>query len=75
MVTSTTSGITASKKAGHAGTQFEHRDHDEAQHEQVAQDHQKTGGKQFVQRIDIGGDASDQAADRVVIEEGKIQAL
>ncbi len=63
------------QEAGHAGAQFEHRDDDEAQHQQVAQDHQQAGGKQFVERVHVGGDAGDQAAHRIVIVEGKVQAL
>ena len=75
MVTSTTSGITASRNAVMPGAQFQHRDDDEAQHQQVAQDHQQAGREQLVEGVHVGGDTGDQAAHRVVIVEGKIQAL
>ncbi len=63
------------QERGHARTQFEHRYDDEAQHQQVAQDHQQAGGEQLVKRVHVGGDARDQAAHRIVIVEGKVQSL
>ena len=75
MVTSTTSGITASRNAVMPGLSSQHRDDDEAEHQQIAQDHEQAGGEQLVQRIHVGGDAGDQAADGVVVVEGQIQAL
>ena len=33
------------------------------------------GGEHLVQRVDVGGDARDQAADGVLVEEGDVQAL
>ena len=50
------------------------RDHD-AEHQEIAQNHEQARGKQLVQRVDVRGEARDQAADRVVIVESHIQAL
>ncbi len=63
------------QERGHARAQFEHRHDDEAQHQQVAQDHEQAGGEQLVQRVHVGGDARDQAAHGIVIVEGEVQSL
>ena len=45
------------------------------QHEDVFEDRDHAGGEHFVQRVHVGGDARDQAADRVAVEEADMHAL
>ncbi len=57
------------------GTQFEHRQDDEAEHQQVAQNHEQPGGEQLIEGVDVGSEPRDQTAHRVAIVEGDIQPL
>ena len=57
------------------GTQPEHRRHDEAEHQQVAQDRHQPRREQLVEHVHVGGDPGDQPAHGVVVEEGDIQLL
>jgi hypothetical protein len=52
----------------------EHRD-DAAEQHDVAEDRHQPGGEQLVERVDVGGHAGDQAADRVAVEVGERQGL
>ena len=45
------------------------------EHEQVFEDRDHAGGEHLIQRVHVGGDARYQAADRVLVEEGDVQAL
>src|SRR3984885_15892143 len=48
----------------------QHDDDDEDEDEDVFKDREHTRGEHFVEGVDVGGDARDEPADRVVIEEG-----
>jgi hypothetical protein len=48
---------------------------DEGQREYVFEDGEDAGGEHFVERVDVRGDARDETADGVAIEEGDVQAL
>ncbi len=63
------------QQPGHAGAHAQHHDDDEAQHQNVAQNGHQSGGPQFVQRIDVGGDAGDQAAHRIAVVIGDVERL
>ncbi len=65
----------AEHDAGEQRAQPEHDGDDEAQHQHVAQDGDQAGGEQVVEHVDIGGDAGDQAAHRVVVVEGQVETL
>ena len=53
----------------------QHDDDDEGEHEDVLEDGKHAGGEHLVERIDVRGDARDQPADGIVIEEGGRHAL
>ena len=53
----------------------QHDDENAQQDEDVFEDRDHAGGEHFVQRVHVAGDAGDQAADRVLVEEGDVQAL
>ena len=57
------------------GVHLEHGPHDEEQREEVAKyrDHPRT--EELVQRLHVGGDAGHEAADRVAVVEGQVEAL
>ncbi len=71
------------------GDQRQHRERDQRQlpvhaqhdgdnageHEDVFEDRDHAGGEHFVQRVDVGGDARDQAADRILVVEADVHAL
>ena len=48
---------------------------DSGQHENVFEDRDHAGGEHFVQRVHVGGDARDQAADRILVVEADVHAL
>ena len=55
-----------------------HREHDGddvAERENVLKDGEDAGGEHLVQGVDVGGDASDETAYRVAVEEGDLHAL
>ena len=55
-----------------------HAQHDggnAGQHEHVFEDRDHAGGEHFVQRVHVGGDARDQAADRILVVEADVHAL
>ena len=54
-------------KRGHAGAHPQHDEDHEAERQNVAEDRHQAGSPHFVQRVHIGGDASDQAADGVAV--------
>ena len=59
-----------------ASHQFmEHDDQDPDQDEDIFKDGDDAGGEHLIQRVDVGGDARDQAADRVLVEEADVHAL
>ena len=43
--------------------------------EDILEDGEDAGGEHLVERVDVGGDAGDETADGVVIEEGGVHAL
>ena len=53
----------------------EHDGDDADQHEDVFEDRDHAGGEHLVQSVHIAGDAGDQAADRVLVEERDVQLL
>jgi hypothetical protein len=63
------------QQPSHTRAQFQHGPDDEGQHQKIAEDHQQPGRKQFVQGVNIAGDASNHAAHRVVVVISEIQAL
>ena len=50
----------------------EHDADDEGEGEDVFEDGEDAGGEHFVERVDVGGDAGDEAADGVAVEEGDV---
>ncbi len=48
---------------------------DAEQHEHVLEDRDHARGEHFVQRVDVGGDARDQPADRILVEEADVHVL
>ena len=55
-----------------------HSDHDgddAGQHEDILENRDHAGGKHFVERVDIGGDAGYQAAYRVPVEKPDVHVL
>ena len=75
LVATTMKGSTA--KVISASFQFMHsmmpRIPDE--HEEVFEDRNHAGGEHFIQGVDVGGDARDQAADRILVVESDVHAL
>ena len=63
------------QQTSHAWAEFQHGRHHEAQHQKIAQDHKQSGGKQFVQSVNVGSNASNDAANRIVIVVSEIQPL
>ncbi len=63
------------QQAGHPRAELHHGRHHEHQHQQIAQNHQQAGREQFVECVDIGGDARDHASHRIAIVESDIQPL
>ena len=53
----------------------QHDGQDAEEHEEVFEDGDYAGSEHFVQRVNVGGDARNQAADRVLVEESNVQAL
>ena len=53
----------------------QHDDDDEGEDEDVLEDGEHAGGEHLVERVDVGGDARDEPADGVVVEEGGRHAL
>ena len=53
----------------------QHDDDDEGEDEEVFEDGEDAGGEHLVEGVDVGGDAGDQAADGVAVEEGDVHAL
>ncbi len=49
----------------------QHDDDDEGEDEDILEDGEHAGGEHLVQRVDVGGDAGDEPADGVVVEEGR----
>src|SRR6185437_4070482 len=52
-----------------------HDGHNAGQHEHVLENGHHPGGEHFVERIHVGGDASDQAAHRIPVEKADMHAL
>ena len=75
MVTRTTSGMTASRMHGQQRAELEHREDDEAQHQQIAENGDQAGGEQVVQHVHVGGDARDQAAHGIAVVESDVELL
>ena len=67
--------MTASMMPVSARAQPEHDGDDESQRQHVAQDGDQTRGEQFVEHVDVGGDARHQPADRIAVEECDVQPL
>ncbi len=53
----------------------QHHAEDAEEHEQIFKDRDHAGGEHLIQRVHVGSDARDQAADRILVEEGNMQAL
>src|SRR5207253_4044231 len=53
----------------------QHDDDDAGQYENVFDDRDHAGGEQLVERVHVGGDASDQAAYRIAVEESDVHLL
>ncbi len=53
----------------------QHHAQNAEEHEKVFEDGNHAGGEHFIQGVDISGDARYQAADRILVEEGDVQAL
>ena len=53
----------------------QHDGENAGQHEDVFEDGDHAGGEHFVQRVHVAGDARDQAADGILVEEGDVQPL
>ncbi len=54
---------------------LQHDADDAGEHEDVFEDRDHAGGEHFVQRVDVGGDAGDQAADGILVVEADVHAL
>ena len=48
---------------------------DAGEHEDVAEDGHEAGGEHLVERVDVGGHARHQPADRIAVEELHVQPL
>ena len=53
----------------------QHHAENAEEHEEVFEDGDHAGGEHFVQGVNVGGDARDQAADGILVEEGNVQPL
>ena len=53
----------------------QHDGGDAGQHKHVFEDRDHARGEHFVQRVHVGGHASDQAADRVLVVEADVHVL
>ncbi len=53
----------------------QHHAEDAGEHEDIFEDGDHAGSEHFIQGVDVGGDARDQAANGVLVEEGYVQAL
>ena len=53
----------------------QHHAQDAREHEKIFEDGDHAGSEHLVQRVHVGGDARDQPTDRVLVEEGDVQAL
>ena len=53
----------------------QHDDDDSGEHEDVFKNRHHAGGKHFVQRVNVRGDAGDQAADGVLVVEPDVHVL
>ena len=53
----------------------EHDGDDAGEHEYIFENGYHAGGEHLVERIHIGGDARDQPADRIAVEEGHVHVL
>ena len=53
----------------------QHHEDDAEQDEDVLEDCEDAGGEHLVQRVHVGGEAGDEAADGVAVEEGNVHAL
>ena len=53
----------------------EHDAEDSGEHEDVFEDRDYAGGEHFVQGVDVGGDAGDQASDGIFVVERDVHAL
>ena len=63
---------------GEQGERPAHGDHDGddvGEREDVLKDGEDAGGEHLVQGIDVGGDAGDEATDRIAIEKGDVHPL
>ena len=60
---------------GEGPAHAQHDDDDEGEDEDVFEDGEDAGGEHLVEGVDIGGDASDEAAYGVAVEEGRRHAL
>ena len=53
----------------------QHDGQDAGEDEDVFENRHHARGKHFVEGVDVGGDAGDQAADRILVEKRNMQAL
>src|ERR1041385_6750954 len=60
---------------GEQRAEAEHDGEDEEKHQNVAEDVHKAGSEQVVEHVDIGGDARDEAANGIVVEEAEVEGL
>ena len=49
---------------------LQHDDDDEGEDEDILEDGEHARGEHLVECVDVGGDAGDEAADGIVVEEG-----
>ena len=68
-------GDDGEREQGQRPAHPQHDDDDEGEHEDVFKDGEDAGGEHFVERVDVGGDAGDELADGVVVEEAGVHAL
>ncbi len=69
------SGSTAERDQRQAPVHLQHDEQNADEHEHVFKDRHHAGGEHFVERVHVGGDAGDQTADRVAVEEADVHAL
>ncbi len=68
-------GDDGEREQGERPAHPQHDDDDEGEDEDVFEDGEDAGGEHLVERVDVGGDAGDEAADGVAVEEGDVHAL
>ena len=68
-------GDDGEREQGERPAHPEHDGDDEGEREDVFEDGEDAGGEHFVEGVDVGGDAGDEAADGVAVEEGDVHAL